>query len=96
LSRADRFVRIYMWMGIIGGAVFILVGAWALWIARTTVLLVLGALTLAASILARRKHERIVRDADTRSDDGHRPLAEALDGGGVDAGGGDEDAEGLA
>jgi hypothetical protein len=96
LTRADRFTRLYAWIGIVAGVVFILVGAWAFWLARTTVLLVLGLVTLGGSIAARRKHEQLRRQTAKNSDHVHRPLAEPFDGGGVDAGGGDEDSEGLA
>ena len=95
MTRADRFIRAYTWIGIVGGGVFLLFGVWLLWVAGSSILLVLGLLTLAGSIAARRRHQRLSR-SDATSNDGHGPLAEALDGGGVDAGGGDEDSEGLA
>jgi len=95
LNRADRFVRIYTGIGMAGGLVFLIFGTWLLWIAQSSVLALLGLLTLTASLAARREHERLMRQAQEGSDHGHRPLAEAIDGGGVDAGGGDEDSERL-
>ena len=59
MSRADRFVRIYGWIGVACGLVFTLFGAWALWVAGSSVPLVLGLVTLAASIAMRRKHDRL-------------------------------------
>ena len=95
MTREDRFVLIFAWLGMSSGVGFLLLGAWAFWVAHTSVLLVLGVVTLGSSIALRHRYSRIGRLA-AQSNHGHRPLAEALDGGGVDAGGGDEDSEGLA
>jgi hypothetical protein len=93
VTRADRFVAIYSWVGIASGIAFLLIGAWTFWVSHMSLLLFFGVLTLVPTLIGLRQHRRRRQIA---SDHVHRPVAEALDGGGVDAGGGDEDAEGLA
>ena len=75
MTRGDRFVRIYAWLGIAGGLIFALSGIWVFWIAQSSVPLGLGLLTLASSIALRRKHERLRGSERERMEEAGPPLS---------------------
>ena len=93
----DREIRLFRACGWALGGFYSLVGLWALIVGHRPFALFFGLLTLIFLELGLWQHRRVLRRAAAAGlDDSHGPLAEPRGGGGVDAGGGDEDAEGLA